>query len=265
MDFLTSIILGIVEGITEFLPISSTGHLLIAEQFLHTHKSDAFNVCIQVGPIVAVVLVFWKDILKMLTNLGDPENRDYVIKLAASFVLTGIAGVIVKKLGLKLPETVFPIAIATFIGGGAIFWAEARIKGKVLADTVSWAVVAAVAAAQVLAAVFPGTSRSGAAIIAGLLLGLSRPSATRFAFLVGIPTMFAAGALQIKEAIGAGQSAELLSLQSIVAFIVATVTAWLAVIWLLRYVQHRTFVPFAWYRLALGTALFVFVAIGVIR
>jgi undecaprenyl-diphosphatase len=265
MDFLTAIILGIVEGITEFLPISSTGHLLIAEQFLHTHKSDAFNVCIQVGPIVAVVLVFWKDIVKLLTGLGDPATRDYCFKLAASFVLTGIAGIIVKKLGLKLPETVIPIAVATFIGGGVIFWAENRVKGETLSDSVSWAVVVAVAAAQMLAAVFPGTSRSGAAIIAGLLLGLSRPSSTRFAFLVGIPTMFAAGALQIKEAMDAGMAAELTSLPSITAFAVATGTARLAVVWLLRYVQHNTFVPFAWYRLVLGAALFAFMATGVVQ
>ena len=255
--FIQSIILGIVEGITEFLPISSTGHLLIAEQLMHIHKSDAFNVCIQVGPIVAVVLVFWKDVVKLLTGLGDAATRDYLFKLITSFVLTGIAGLIMKKLGMELPETVVPIAIATIIGGGVIFWAEARVKGKTLSDTVSWTVVVAVAAAQVLAAVFPGTSRSGAAIIAGLLLGLSRPSATRFAFLVGIPTMFAAGALQIKDAVDAGMAAELMSLESIVAFVVATVTAWLAVIWLLRYVQHRTFIPFAWYRIVLGVVIIV--------
>lgn len=264
MDLITSIILGIVEGITEFLPISSTGHLLVTEQLLHIHKSDAFNVCIQVGPIVAVLLVFWRDILKLLLDLGNPVSRDYLIKLCASFVLTGIAGLTMKKLGLTLPENVLPIAGATLIGAGVIFWAEHRIKGKTLSDTVSWAVVVAVAAAQVLAAVFPGTSRSGAAIIAALLLGLSRSSATRFAFLVGIPTMFAAGALQIKEALDAGMAAELMSLQSIVAFVVATVTAWVAVIWLLRYVQHHTFVSFAWYRVVLGVALVVFVAVGII-
>jgi undecaprenyl-diphosphatase len=265
METLTSLILGIVEGITEFLPVSSTGHLLIAEQLLHAHKSDAFNVCIQVGPIVAVVLVFWKDILKILSDFNNPVSRDYLFKLAAGFILTGVAGLAAKKLGLTLPETVVPIAVATIAGAGVIFWAEERVNGRTLSDTVSWAVVVAIAAAQVLAAVFPGTSRSGAAIIAGLLLGLSRPSATRFAFLVGIPTMFAAGALQIKEAVDAGMAAELVSFQSIIAFTVATVTAWLAVIWLLRYVQHRTFLPFAWYRLALGGALFAFVATGVIR
>lgn len=265
METITSIILGLVEGITEFLPVSSTGHLLIAEQLLHTQKSDAFNVCIQVGPIVAVVLVFWKDIMKLLTGLGDPATRDYLVKLAASFMLTGIAGVTMKKLGLTLPETVVPIAIATIAGGGIIFWAEARVRGRAMTDTVSWAMVVAVAAAQVLAAVFPGTSRSGAAIIGGLLLGLSRPAATRFAFLVGIPTMFAAGALQIKEAVEAGRAAELMSLQSIIAFVVATVTAWLAVIWLLRYVQRNNFIAFAWYRLALGVALFALLATEVIQ
>jgi undecaprenyl-diphosphatase len=265
MDTITSIILGLVQGITEYLPISSTGHLLIAEQLLHAHKSDAFNVCIQVGPIVAVVLVFWKDIIKLLTGFGDPDTRDYLFKLAASFILTCIAGVIVKKLGIKLPETVVPVAIAAIIGAVIIFFVEARTKGKTHSETVSWAVVVAIAAAQVLAAVFPGTSRSGATIIAGLMLGLSRPSATRFSFLVGIPTMFAAGALQIKDAVDAGMAAELMSLQSIIAFVVATGTAWLAVVWLLRYVQHRTFVPFAWYRLALGAALFAFVALRIIQ
>jgi undecaprenyl-diphosphatase len=254
-----SVILGVVEGITEFLPVSSTGHLLIAEYLLAAHKSDAFNVCIQIGPIVAVCLVFWKDILALFTKFRTPAVRDELIKLGSCFALTGIAGLAAKKLGLELPETVLPVAVATLIGGIVIFWAEAHIKGKQFIDTATWPIVIAVAAGQVLAAVFPGTSRSGAAVIAALLLGMARPAAVRFAFLVGIPTMFAAGGLQIKDAIDAGQVAELISVSALTAFAVATVSAWFAVVWLLRFVQRNTFIGFAWYRLMLGAGLMVMV------
>ncbi|MBN2187927.1 MAG: undecaprenyl-diphosphate phosphatase [Chitinispirillaceae bacterium] len=262
MDFVNACILGIVEGITEFLPVSSTGHLLIAEHLLDVHKSDAFNVLIQVGPIVAVTLVFWKDILGFFTGLKDRATRDELVKLAASFVLTGIAGFAANKSGLALPETVLPITAATVVGALVILWIERRVKGRTLVDTVTWPVAVAVAAGQMLAAVFPGTSRSGAAIMAALLLGLSRPKAVRFAFLVGIPTMFAAGGLQIKEAIEAGQVAELTTTAAIAAFLVATATAWLSVVWLLRFVQRNTFIPFVWYRIGLGMVLFAFLALG---
>jgi undecaprenyl-diphosphatase len=264
MDFVNAVILGIVEGITEFLPVSSTGHLLIAEHLLNAHKSDAFNVLIQVGPIFAVTLVFWKDILKLVTGLKDSATRDEFVKLTASFILTGIAGFIAKKSGLALPETVLPIAAATVAGAFVIFWAEWRVKSRTLGDTVTWWVVVAVAAGQMLAAVFPGTSRSGAAVIAALLLNLARPKAVRFAFLVGIPTMFAAGGLQLKEAVDAGQVAELTSPEAVAAFLVATATAWLSVVWLLKFVQRNTFVSFAWYRLGLGAVMIALLALGVL-
>ena len=264
MDFLNAVILGIVEGITEFLPVSSTGHLLITEHLLNVHKSDAFNVLIQVGPIVAVTLVFWKDILRFVTGFGDKETRDEFVKLVASFMLTGIAGFAAKKSGLALPETVLPITVATIAGAFVIVWIERRVKGRTLGDTVTWWVAIAVAAGQMLAAVFPGTSRSGAAIMAALLLGLSRPKAVRFAFLVGIPTMFAAGGLQIKEAIDAGQAGQLTNPAAIAAFLVATATAWLSVVWLLRFVQRNTFVSFAWYRLGLGAVMIALLALGVV-
>jgi len=262
--YLSALILGIVEGVTEFLPVSSTGHLLIAESLLKSHQTDAFNVLIQVGPIVAVTLVFWKHIVGLVTGLGDPLKRDEVVKLATCFILTGIGGVVAKKLGLKLPETMLPIALATIIGGVAIFVIERRAHGKVLSESIPWAVVAAVAAGQLLAAIFPGTSRSGAAVMAALVLGLSRPAAVRFAFLVGIPTMFAAGALQLKEAIDAGQASALVAPSAILAFVVATVTAWLSVVWLVKFVQRRDFVPFAWYRLALGAVMLGLMAMGIV-
>jgi undecaprenyl-diphosphatase len=264
LEFITAVILGVVEGFTEFLPVSSTGHLLIAEHLLGVQKSDAFNVLIQVGPIVAAVLVFWKDILRLFTGMKNPVVRDELIKLVACFGLTGAAGLVIKKLGFELPESVIPIIAATVIGGLIIFIAERLVKGRILADKLTWAMVVAVAAGQMLAGVFPGTSRSGAAVIAAMLIGLSRPAAVRFAFLVGIPTMFAAGALQIKEAVGLGQTGELLAPDAITAFVVAIIAAWVSVVWLLRFVQKNTFIPFAWYRLALGGAMIALLAAGML-
>lgn len=263
--FINAIILGIVEGITEFLPVSSTGHLLIAESLLKSHQSDAFNVLIQVGPIVAVTLVFWNHIVGLITGFGNAEKRNEVIKLAASFLLTGIGGLIITKMGLKLPETVLPIAIATLVGGAVIFFIEQHAKKRTLSDVITWPIAIAVALGQLLAAVFPGTSRSGAAVMAALLLGLARPTAVRFAFLVGIPTMFAAGALKIKETIDLGQSAALLTPEAITAFIVATVTAWLSVVWLLKYVQKKDFIPFVWYRFALGFVMLGLLATNMLK
>lgn len=263
--FINAIILGIVEGITEFLPVSSTGHLLIAESLLRCHQTDAFNVLIQVGPIVAVTLVFWKHILSLITGLGNTEKRNEIVKLAACFLLTGIGGLIAKKLGLKLPETVLPIAIATIIGGAIILWIELQVKKRTLNDIVTWPIVLVVAMAQLLAAIFPGTSRSGAAVMAALFLGLARPAAVRFAFLVGIPTMFAAGALQLKEAIAYGEGSALLAPPAITAFIVATITAWLSVLWLLKFVQTRNFIPFVWYRFILGGVMLGLFAMGILK
>jgi undecaprenyl-diphosphatase len=264
-NFVDAVILGVVEGLTEFLPVSSTGHLLIAEGLLKSHQSDAFNVLIQIGPIVAVTLVFWKHILGLFTGFRIPEKRDELIKLAASFILTGIGGLIAKKIGLELPETVVPIAIATLAGGAIIYLIELQTRKKQLNETITWGVAVAVAAGQLLAAVFPGTSRSGAAVMAALVLGLARPAAVRFAFLVGIPTMFAAGALQLKEVMEAGQIAELTSPSVLTAFVVATATAWVSVIWLLKFVQTRNFIPFVWYRFGLGALLIVLLSMNVIK
>jgi len=260
-----AILLGLVEGITEFLPVSSTGHLLITQAILGRQQTDAFNIAIQMGPIIACTLVFWKHIVELITGFNKPENRSEVIKLIASFGLTGVVGLVAKHFGLKLPETVLPVAIATLVGAFVIFAVERRAHSRILSNNITWAVAIAVAGGQVLAMVFPGTSRSGAAVMAALLVGLARPSAVRFAFMVGIPTLLAAGCLELKEAIQAGQGAALLSTESMVAFAVATVTAWISVVWLMKFVQTRDFKPFAWYRLVLGTVLIALVIAGVLR
>jgi undecaprenyl-diphosphatase len=247
---LEAIIIGLVEGLTEFLPISSTGHMLIANAFLQNRYSDAFYVLIQVGPIAACALVFWRDILNL--------NKDYAIKLLAAFFLTGLGGLIAKKCGLKLPETILPVALAVLIGAFVIFIVEHNAKKKNLNSNITWAIVVAVALGQIIAAVFPGASRSGMAIMGALIVGLARPEAVKFAFLVGIPTMFAAGSYELYGEIKSGNATGLFTIESIVAYIVATISAWASVVWLMKFIQTKNFIPFAWYRVVLGIGLLIF-------
>ena len=249
---LESLLLGFVEGMTEFFPVSSTGHLLLVESWLHIHKSDAFNVLIQVGPILAVAVVFYKSILSLLTDLRNPTTRDELAKLIACVGIIGVGGLLMKKLGLELPETPTPVAIALLVGGVAIFAVEAYAKRQNLRDGLGWNAVFAVAAGQLLAAAFPGTSRSGAAVLAAMLFSTARPAAVRFAFLSGIPIMIAAGGLELKDAAKTGELATLFTLETLAAFAVATVVAFATVVWLMRWVQTKDFRPFGYYRIVVG-------------
>ena len=260
-----AIIIGLVEGLTEFLPVSSTGHLLIVQSFLNHPQTEAFNVLIQVGPIAACTLVFWKDITGFFVNWKKPGTRDYVLKLFAAFLLTGIGGVIAKICGLKLSEDVLPVALAVLIGALVIFAVEIKAKNKTLNSNLTWGIVVAVAAGQILAAVFPGASRSGMAVMGALLLGFARPDAVKFAFLVGIPTMFAAGGFELLKEIKDGKAYGLFSPENIVAYLVATISAWLSVVWLLKFVRSKNFIPFAWYRVVLGIVLLIFLGMGVAK
>lgn len=255
-ELVEAILLGIIEGLTEFLPISSTGHLLIAQHWLG-RRSDLFNIAIQAGAILAVTLVYRGRIWQLATGLHDAQTRDYALKLACAFLITAVLGLAAKALGAELPETVTPIAIALIVGGIAILLVERRVAGMAHSETVTWAVVCAVGAAQVIAGVFPGTSRSAAAIFAAMLFGLSfRPRAAEFAFLVGVPTMFAATAYAFLETwLEPGAVASEPWLELAVAFVVSAGTGFLAVKWLLHYVSAHSFVPFAWYRVAVGAAL----------
>jgi undecaprenyl-diphosphatase len=199
-DTLENLLLGVIEGITEFLPISSTGHLLIAQHWLGL-RSELFTVTIQVGAILGVVVIYWRRLLDLVLRFGRPENRDYFLKLAGSFLITGAGGFAAKKLGLELPESLGPVAWALALGGVLILVIERLLASAAPNETLTWKVAIWVAIGQIVAAVFPGTSRSAAAIFAAMLAGqTSRPAAAEFAFLVGIPTMFAAAGCDLKGA-----------------------------------------------------------------
>jgi undecaprenyl-diphosphatase len=262
-DILNTIYLGIIEGITEFLPVSSTGHLLVAEQFLGA-RSDLFNVGIQAGAIVAVVLIYWNRLTDLFLHSDRPENRDYMIKYCVSVLITLALGFVTAKKGFKLPETVQPVAIAFLVGGILILAIEQFVANKPKVETLTWSVAIWVGLLQVVAGIFPGTSRSAATIFAAMLAGMTfRPAATEFAFLVGIPTMFAAtGYLYLKAHHEAAQ--ENWTLLAI-GFVVSGIVAFVSVKWLLRYIQSHRFTVFAWYRIVLGIALLAMAHQGIVH
>jgi undecaprenyl-diphosphatase len=256
-DSLVAIVLGVVEGLTEFLPVSSTGHLLIAQHFI-PRQSDMFNVVIQAGAVLAVIPLFHRRFHQFLFRWRDPAVRDYLLKIIVACVITGGPGYVLKKKGLSLPESLLPVAIALLIGGVLFIVIEGWLsrKGREPDTSVTWSIAVAVGIGQLIAAVFPGSSRSGTTILLSLMLGLSRPMATEFSFLVSIPTMLAASGLLLLKAMHhpAGDAPENWRMVWI-ASIVAAVVSFIVVKWFLRYVQTHTFAAFGWYRVVLGVLI----------
>jgi len=257
-EWIAVVLLGIIEGVTEFLPVSSTGHLLLAENWL-PRQSDVFNTVVQCGAVLAVILTFTERLRQFLFQWRDPETRDYLAKLLSAFFITGAGGLILKKLDFELPEEIAPVAWATLIGGILFLAVERWLRNRTLSNAVTWQVAVAAGASQLLAALFPGASRSGMTILAALALGCSRPAATEFSFLLGIPTLLSAGALQTLDALRQPQGPAIDWGMIALGSAVGAVTALAVVRWLLRFVQTHTFVGFAWYRIGLGIILLLLV------
>ena len=262
--WLIAIILGVIEGLTEFIPVSSTGHLLIAEHLLHVREkvpfftTEVFNCFIQVWAMIAALPLF-KD---RLATLREPRGRGYLAKLFVAFCVT-VAGVLIFKAVMKktaghdelLPKTLWPVAMALLIGGVLFVLVERWLTGKKLSDEVTWSIAIIIGVAQVAAAVFPGTSRSGATILCALALGLGRGPATEFSFLLGVPTLGAAAVKTLWDAHKAHVVIEWIPM--LLTSVVAAVVSFAAVRWMLGYVRSHTFAGFGWYRIGVGTALIV--------
>jgi undecaprenyl-diphosphatase len=260
LNWLDTVILGLIEGVTEFLPVSSTGHLLIAERWLEA-RGDVFNSVIQCGAVVAVVMVFAGRLKSFYKDWRAPETQSYLMKLAVAFVITGMGGLALKAAGFKQQDesaeharmVAWVVAWTTLGGGVVILLLEQWLKGRKLEREVTWTVALAAALAQLLAVILPGTSRSASTILAALALGTTRPVATEFSFLLGVPTLLAAGLLQTCSALKHGQAVDWTAVALGTA--VSAVTAFGVVKWLLRYVQTHTFTLFGWYRIALGVVI----------
>lgn len=263
-EWVVAILLGVIEGITEFLPVSSTGHLLIAQRWL-PRQNDLFNIVIQSGAVLAVLVVFAGRLRQMVETRREPATRDYVGKLIVAFLITGFGGLVLDKSGLKLPENIAPVAWATLIGGVLFLLLEKRKNASgtssATASDVTWTIAIAIAVAQLVAAAFPGASRSGATILVALVLGLSRPMAVEFSFLLGVPTLLAAGAWKTYKALRhAAPPAMDEWVLILLGTVTAALTAFVVVKWLLRFVQTHTFVTFGWYRIVLGILLLLLVS-----
>ncbi|MES2414860.1 MAG: undecaprenyl-diphosphate phosphatase [Pseudomonadota bacterium] len=248
-------IMGIVEGLTEFLPISSTGHLILAGSLLgfNDEKAKVFDIAIQTGAIFAVILVYWQKIRSTIVALPrQPRAQRLALNIVIGFLPAVVLGLLFGKF-IKAHLFIPTVVASTFIiGGFIILWAERRPPGSVRVmhvDDMTALDALKVGLAQCLAMV-PGTSRSGSTIIGGMLFGLSRQAATDFSFFLAIPTLIGAGAYSLYK------ERALLSVQDIpmfgVGLVFSFISAWLCVRWLLRYISTHDFVPFAWYRIGFG-------------
>jgi undecaprenyl-diphosphatase len=265
-DWLQVIFLGVIEGITEFIPVSSTGHLLLAEHWLGA-RSEQFNVFIQSGAVLAVIAVFRERVRELFTQRQKPETQEYLKKMGAAFLITAVGGLLIKKAGWELDNASEPIAWALLIGGILFVVVEKYQEKKETSEEeeklphITWALAVGFGVAQLIAMVFPGASRSGTTILMALALGMQRKAAVEFSFLLGVPTLLAAGAYQmvsaLKENAAAVQAeAPLLALGTIVS----AITAFMAVKWLLGYLQRNNFIIFGWYRIILGILILGFAA-----
>lgn len=254
---LHALILGVVEGLTEFLPISSTGHLILAGDLLHfnNEKGKLFEIVIQSGAILAVCWEYRAKIISVLKGLPKERTAQrFTINLAIAFLPLAMLGLL---FGKTIKAHLFnPISVATafIVGAFVIIWAERREHTIRIRDVddLNWKDALKLGFAQALALI-PGTSRSGATIIGGLFFGLSRKAATEFSFFLAIPTLFAATAYELYKERG------LLSLSDLdmfaVGFVASFISAFLAVRGLLRYIVRHDFTLFAWYRILFGVAV----------
>ncbi len=270
-SLIVAIILGIVEGLTEFLPVSSTGHLIVAGSLLNYtgDRAKVFEIVIQAGAILAVCWEFRAKLVRVLRGLlSDRTAQRFAVNLAIAFLPAAVLGLLFSKLIKSVLFAPVPVALAFIVGAFIILWAERRQKsrpGDVRIDDVDamrWTDALKVGCAQALALI-PGTSRSGATIIGGMLFGLSRRAATEFSFFLAIPTLFAACAYEFVK------NRDLLTATDIpafgIGFVAAFVSAFLCVRWLLRYVSRNDFVPFAWYRIAFGVIIVVTAYAGLVN
>jgi undecaprenyl-diphosphatase len=272
--FIQAVILGIVEGITEFLPISSTGHLIVAESLLgFSDPNKTFTVVIQIGAILAVVLYYFKDLLARVQGLfqGQQKALKFWLNLLISTIPAAIIGLLLEE-ALGFLDTPLTVAIALIIGGIILYILE-TVRGKgssepellePLIDSITPRQALLIGCFQVLAVIFPGTSRSGASIVGGWMVGLNRVTATAFSFYMGIPTLGAAGLYKLYKARDELGSLPGGSMALIVGSVVSLVTAFLAVTWLLKFVSRNNFKGFAIYRIVAGVVILILLATNVI-
>jgi undecaprenyl-diphosphatase len=281
-DYLLSVILGVVEGLTEFLPVSSTAHLRIAEAIFHLNLHDAFwkmyTIVIQLGAILALPVYFWNRILKFLGTFPKGERGDRNVLthplslIIIAFVITAVPSFLLTKLIGKNLESLSVMATALLVGGIVMWIVDATFNQPqtLHMEKMGLAQAAWIGAAQILSAVFPGTSRSMATIAAGQVAGMSRPAALEFSFFLSMPTMIVATGYDfLKTVLHHGGGEENLAPLHVsgdqwivlaIGFSISFVVALAVVAWFMQWVRARGFAPFAIYRIVLSIILFAWLA-----
>lgn len=274
MSILHAIIFGIIEGVTEFLPISSTGHLTIAEKLLGYQINDvgitAFTAIIQVGAILATVLFFWKDITRVGAAWfkgvfgGHKDNADY--RMGWGIIIGSIPIAVIGLLFKDQIETglrsLWFVAAALILWSGVMYWTETRAPQNRHEKSTTWKDTLFIGVAQCIALI-PGVSRSGATISASLYRGFDRMTATRLSFFLAIPALLAAGALEAVTRMG-DVSNSVGWTPTLVGTVVSFISAYFVVAWLIKFIATHSYKSFIVYRLALGGVLIVLLATGVI-
>ncbi|MBV7697309.1 undecaprenyl-diphosphate phosphatase [Streptomyces sp. TRM70350] len=269
-----AVILGIVEGVTEFLPVSSTGHLKIAEGLMGIPVDDAsvvgFTAVIQVGAIAAVLVFFFKDIVRIVSAWGrglahreERHHHDYkfawwVLYATIPIVAVGLAA---KPLIEGPLASLWVVAGSLIVGSGVMWAADQMGRQKRGEDDTSFKDAMLVGSSQILALLFPGFSRSGATMATALMLDLNRVAATRLSFFMGIPALTGAGLYELTSALGSGVGAVPLAVGTLVSFVVA----YASIAWLLQFVAKHSFNTFVLYRIAIGVLLFGLLGTGVLH
>lgn len=262
-DLLTIILLGIVEGVTEFLPVSSTGHLILAGALLgfKGEASGTFEIVIQLGAILSVIVLYWRRFWDVFVGLGrrDPRAIAFTRNVALAFLPSAVIGLIVYKMVKAMLESPMTVAVALVVGGIAILVIERLVRAPKVTNVeqMSWKVALGIGLIQCLAMI-PGVSRSGATIMGALGLGVDRKTAAEFSFFLAVPTMLAASAYDLyKNAESIGSDGWL---AIAIGFVVSFVVALLVIRWFLGIVTRHGFTPFAWYRIVAGGVAIVWLS-----
>lgn len=271
MMLLLAILLGLVEGLTEFLPVSSTGHLILANRLLGIPAGDtfwnAFNIIVQAGAILAVIFFFWKRLFPFSPGLEKVQQNNIWMRWGKSllaFLPAAVLGVLFDDLIDAYLFNPITVSIALIVGGVLLLFLENREhRGSIASvEEMPWGTALGIGFIQCVAMI-PGTSRSAATIIGALLLGTNRYTAAEFSFFLAIPTIMGASAYKTYKLLKSGlvlANEQWMALG--VGFLVAFVSAWLVIAVFMRYIQHNDFKVFGWYRIALGTIVLGLVAIG---
>ena len=264
IEVLKAILFGVVEGITEWLPISSTGHMILLDEFVKLNVSkeflDLFLVVIQLGAILAVVVIYWNKLIPLSTKHGLHTSRRKCkmwVKIIVASIPAGVVGILWDDVFTKYFYNYQTVAIMLILVGVVFIIIERSNKNKIAKidsiDDISYGQAFLIGVFQMIAAIFPGTSRSGSTIVGSLMLGISRTAAAEFTFFLAVPAMFGGSAIKILKYSGGFNSAEvaLLAIGMIVAFVLSII----AIKFLMSYIKKHDFKVFGWYRIILGIAV----------